>query len=93
MKLGSRSFFRKEALDGLLHRLYEELLQEATIKKAFLIEESQYNVGGNDYTYFKLRDIPIREEIYMPREMKTIPYHSNNFTIKERIKILFKGRL
>ncbi len=93
MKLGSVSPFRKEALDIILHNLYERLLEEQKIKKAFLIIEETIFEQGKEKYYFKMNDIAIHEDIYIPPKLEQIPYHSNSFTFKERIKILFKGKI
>jgi len=93
MRLGSVSLFRKEALDIILHNLYKRLLEEPIVKTAFLITEETIFEQGEEKYHFKINDIAIHEDIYIPPKLEQIPYHSNNFTFKERIKILFKGKI
>lgn len=97
MKIGATSFLRKEALDTLLHRLYEELLKEPIVKKAFLIEEELYFEAGNEYKYFKIKEIPIEtEHLIIPSGVELgigLTKIDKKLTIKERLKILFKGTI
>lgn len=90
MKLGSLSIYRKEALDIILHNLYERLLEKPIIKNAFLITEETVFEQGEEKTHFKITDIPIHEDIYVPQKNDTITFHNNKFSFKERIKILLK---
>lgn len=97
MRIKVASFLRKEALDTLLHRLYEELLKEPIVKKAFLIEEELYFEAGNGYKCFNIKEIPIEtEHLIIPSEMKLglgLTKIDKKLTIKERLKILFKGTI
>lgn len=97
MKLGATSLWRTDALDRLLHRLYDELLKEPLIRKSFIITEEQRYSVGHGYTHFKIRDIPIEtEHLVIPSDVElklgsTKIY--KKYTMKERLKILFRGRL
>lgn len=90
MKLGSVSSFRNEALDIILHNLYKRLLEEPIVKKAFLITEETIFEQGEEKYYFKINDIAIHEDIYIPPKNT---YRSDKFTFRERLKIMFKGKL
>ncbi len=97
MKLGSTSIQRERGLDDLLHRLYEELLKETQVCKAFYIveEKGECLENGEEYTYFKLNDIPIEtEHLTIPSNVKPQCNILNmKYSFKERLRILFKGGL
>lgn len=93
MKLGSSCVFRSEALHGILRELDKRLIEETRVNKAFHILEETIFERGEEITHFRIYEIPIQEVCYTPPKLGRIPFHDNSYTFRERIKILFKGRL
>lgn len=93
MKFGSLSPNRVEAIDGALQRLYEYFLIEHDIDKAFRITEGKIHNDDGENNYFKITEIPIQERICVPQKLDYNTKDNYKFTIKERIKILFKGKV
>lgn len=85
--------------DYVLYKLFDEISYYvlATNKNQYAFTINKCNgidekTGQRNVTYTS-KIFPIREVVYEPPKLDTIPYHENKFTLKERIKILLKGKL
>lgn len=97
MKFGSKGLKYEE--DYVLHQLFEEIsgyiLTTNQEQYAFIINKYDgidENTCQRNVTYTS-NTIPIREVVYEPPKLDAISYHGNHFTVKERMKILLKGKL
>lgn len=97
MKFGGRGpeYEKGYVLHELFERISEYILTTNLKEYAFRISrfDDIDEQTGKKRIMFTSNDIPIRETVYTHPKLDNIPFHSSKFTFKERIKILFKGRL
>lgn len=97
MKLGSRGLEREKniVLRNLFYRLEDYIIEEKQTEYAFRISifKERDDYSGERIVKYIVNEIPIMNVTYSLPRVDEIPFHDNNFTFKERVKILFKGRL
>ena len=97
MKLGSRGVEREKniVLRNLLYRLGDYIIDENQTEYAFRISvfKEREDYSGERIVKYIANEIPITNVTYKIPKSEKIPFHDNTFTFKERLKILFKGRL
>lgn len=97
MKCGSRG--KEYEQDYVLSELFnhiEDYIITNDINEICLRISKIKNIdreSGHREVTFIANEIPIQEIHYTPPKLDAIPYHSNKFTMKERLKIMLKGKL
>lgn len=97
MKFGSRGreYEQDYALSELFNHI-EDYIITNNINEICLriskIKNIDIERGFKEVTFIA-NEIPIQEVYYTPPKLDMIPYHSNKFTMKERLKIMLKGKL
>lgn len=97
MRLGSRGLEREKniVLRNLFYRLVDYIVEEKQTEYAFRISifKELDDYSGERIVKYIANEIPIMDITYSLPRIDQIPFHNNDYTFKERLKILFKGRL
>ena len=97
MKFGSIGLeVEKEmVLRKLFYRLEDYIIEEKQTDYAFRISifKSRDPYSSDRTIKYIVNEIPITNVTYALPQVRQIPFHNNKFKIKERIKILFRGKL
>lgn len=97
MKLGSRGLEKDKniVLRNLFYRLADYIVEEKQTEYAFRISifKEYDNCSRERIIKYIANEIPIMNVTYSLPKVNQIPFHKNDYTFKERLKILFKGRL
>lgn len=97
MKFGAkgREYEKDYVLSELFNRVEEYIISTNTNEICLRISKTE-NIdkeSGYREVYFIANEIPIQETYYTPPKLDMLPYHPNKFTLKERLKIMLKGKL
>lgn len=95
MEFNSKGVNKDVCLGNALRMLENYLFEERNlIKKCFIItEDSEFDyINHIELKVLNIKEIPIQETMINIPVIKTLKYY-NKLTFKERLTILFRGRL